>query len=83
MTRARFIVCLVAAIVAALLFAVGLPAADADQETPIVVRVQRGGFHWADAGIGALVGVGVVVAAFGGVALVRTRGANVRKGVEP
>jgi hypothetical protein len=83
MTRARFMVCVVAAIVAALLFAVGLAAADADKETPIIVRVQRGGFNWADAGIGALVGAGLVAAAFGGVALVRTRGATDRKGVEP
>jgi hypothetical protein len=79
MTRARFIVCLIAATVAALLLAIGLPAANGDQETPIVVRVQRGGFNWADAGIGVLVGAGLVLAAFGSAALIRTRGRNDRK----
>ena len=83
MTRARFVVCLAATTVAALLLAAGLPAADGDQETPIVVRVQRGGFNWADAGIGALVGAGVVSVALGGAALVRTRDGNDRKGVDP
>jgi hypothetical protein len=72
MTCARFVTCLLAATAAALLLAVGLPAANGEQETPIVVRVQQGGFKWADAGIGALVGAGVVSVAVGAAALVRT-----------
>ena len=42
-----------------------------DRPTPIVVRVDDGGFGWADAGVGALAGVGGTLAVVGGAALVR------------
>ena len=52
------------------------PAAAADQpsprSTPIVVRIDDAGFHWADAGIGALAGAGGALALTGGAALVRS-----------
>ena len=41
-------------------------------ETPIVVRVEGGGFGWTDAGIGALAGVGGTLALVGGAALARS-----------
>lgn len=48
-------------------------AADRPHTTPVVVKVERGGFHWSDAGIGALAGVGLSLAAHGCLALARLR----------
>jgi hypothetical protein len=77
MSRARrFRLALAGTLGAALLAALGASAADGDRATPIVVRVDGGGFHWGDAGIGALAGVGFVLAATGCLALVRLRSAG-------
>jgi hypothetical protein len=76
MSRARsFPIGLALVVVAALVVASG-PSASHGQETPIVVRVEDGGFHWSDAAIGALAGVGISLAATGCVALVRLRDAG-------
>jgi hypothetical protein len=55
--------------------ALALPAgaAGAQRETPIVVRVDGGGFRWADAAVGAVAGIGATLVTAGGVALVRLR----------
>ena len=72
MFRARLTICLAAVFAVALLLVVTASAADG---TPIVVHVEQGGFRWTDAGIGALVGVGLTLAAFGSTALVRSHDA--------
>ena len=59
---------------AALALPTGAAAAEAPQrETPIVVRVDQGGFRWADAAVGAVAGIGATLVTAGGVALVRLR----------
>jgi hypothetical protein len=53
---------------------------------PIVVHVERDGFHWPDAGIGALCGIGISLAVCGCIALVRLRHAEITsptKGRQP
>jgi hypothetical protein len=40
--------------------------------SPLIVRVQDGGFHWGDAAIGAAAGFGASLVAVGGIALRRT-----------
>jgi hypothetical protein len=64
----------------ALAAALSLPpyagAADAvpsTHETPIVVRVDDGGFGWTDAALGVVAGVGATLVTAGGVALLRLR----------
>lgn len=87
MSRARSLPLNLACVaVAALLLATSASASDGRNETPIVVRVDQGGFHWSDAAIGALAGVGISLTATGFVALVRLRGAGVTsrtKGEQP
>jgi hypothetical protein len=57
--------------------ALALPAAAGAgtprHETPIVVRVDEGGFRWTDAAVGAVAGIGATLVTAGGVALVRLR----------
>ena len=53
---------------------------------PVVVHVERGGFHWSDAGVGALGGIGLSLAMCGCVALARLRHAGIAsptKGDQP
>jgi hypothetical protein len=69
-------VSLALAVVAALLLALDASASDGGQKSPIVVRVEPGGFRWSDAAVGALAGIGITLAAAGCVALVRLRGAG-------
>jgi hypothetical protein len=63
-------------IVAALLLILEASASDGQQETPIVIHVEQGGFRWSDAAVGVLAGVGVSLAAAGCLALMRLRGAG-------
>jgi hypothetical protein len=63
-------------VVAALLLAFDASASEGGQKSPIVVRVESGGFRWSDAAVGALAGVGITLAAAGCVALVRLGGAG-------
>jgi hypothetical protein len=59
---------------AALVLPAGAVAGGTDtDETPIVVRVDRGGFSWTDAAVGAAAGVGATLATAGGFALLRPR----------
>ena len=53
--------------------AAGAGAGTRTHETPIVVRVDGGGFAWADAVVGAIAGAGATLVTAGGVALVRVR----------
>jgi hypothetical protein len=54
--------------------AVSATAGEAPQRArPIVVRVDGGGFRWADAGIGALAATGTALGVVGSVALIRSR----------
>lgn len=75
MFRARLTICLAAVVAVTLLITVTVPASDGDKETPIVVHIERGGFRWPDAGIGALVGAGLTLAVLGCTAVVRSRDA--------
>ena len=63
-------------VAAALLLTISAPALGGDEETPIVVHVERNGFHWSDAALGAFAGVGITLAVTGVVTLVRLRGAG-------
>ena len=75
MSRARsFPIGLALVVVTALPFAGGTGAADGQERTPIVVRVEQGDFHWSDAAVGALAGVGISLAVTGCLVLVRLRG---------
>jgi hypothetical protein len=67
----RFLVGLALVAVTVLLLAVDSSGSDGGQKTPIVVRVERGGFRWSDAAVGALAGVGISLAVTGCLALVR------------
>jgi hypothetical protein len=60
-------------VVASLLLCGGAHAAEPIQTTPIVVKVAEGGFSLADAAVGAVAGMGGVIATAGIVALVRLR----------
>jgi|APDOM4702015159_1054818.scaffolds.fasta_scaffold12317_2 hypothetical protein len=51
-------------------------AAGRQHTTPVVVKVERGGFHWSDAGIGVLAGAGLSLTAYGCLALTRLRDAD-------
>ena len=42
-----------------------------ERTTPIVVRVDEGGFRWTDAAVGAVAGIGATFVIAGGVALLR------------
>lgn len=46
---------------------------EAPSSSPVVVRVENGGFRWGDAAIGAAAGFGACLAAAGGLALRRDR----------
>ena len=48
-------------------------ASDTPKRTPVVVHVDRGGFHWGDAVLGALAGTAATVLAIGLAALHRQR----------
>jgi hypothetical protein len=48
-------------------------AAGHERTTPIVVRVDEGGFRWTDAAVGAVAGIGATLVTAGGVALLRLR----------
>jgi hypothetical protein len=48
-------------------------AAGHERTTPIVVRVDEGGFRWTDAAVGAVAGIGATFVTAGGVALLRLR----------
>jgi hypothetical protein len=61
------------AVAAAALIAGPVAAADGNQQTPIVVHVERSGFSFTDAAIGSLVGVGLTVAGIGCMAVMRSR----------
>jgi hypothetical protein len=50
-------------------------ASDTPKRTPVVVHVDRGGFHWVDAALGAVAGTAATVLAIGLVALHRQRAA--------
>ena len=65
--------CLILAFVAALLLCADVRAGAPTRTTPIVVRVEHGGFRVADAAIGAIAGAGTVLAAVGCTALLRLR----------
>jgi hypothetical protein len=57
---------------AAALASVGAAAAaEPAPTTPIVVRVDEGGFQWTDAGIGAAAGFGAALVLAGSIALTR------------
>ena len=45
----------------------------ASQPPPVVVRVDRGGFHWQDAGLGAVAGIAGVLIVYGLALSVRSR----------
>jgi hypothetical protein len=60
-------------VAAALLLCPDVHAATRPRTTPIVVRVEHGGFRFADAAIGAAAGAGAVLATLGGTALLRLR----------
>jgi hypothetical protein len=49
------------------------PANRHERTTPIVVRVDEGGFRWTDAAVGAVAGIGATFVTAGGVALLRLR----------
>jgi hypothetical protein len=51
-------------------------AAESTHTTPVVVNVERGGFHWSDAGVGLLAGVGLSLVVCSCLALVRLRDAD-------
>jgi hypothetical protein len=75
MSRAR-IATTVAVAAAALIagpIAGPVAAADGNQQTPIVVHIERSGFSFTDAAIGSLVGVGLTLAAIGCMAVMRSR----------
>jgi hypothetical protein len=67
--------------------AVSATAGEAPQRSrPIVVRVEGGGFRWADAGIGALAAAGTALGVVGSVVLIRSRqprGIRQEKGKRP
>jgi hypothetical protein len=48
-------------------------AAGHERTTPIVVRVDEGGFRWTDAAVGAVAGIGATLVTAGGVTLLRLR----------
>jgi hypothetical protein len=83
MQRSRLVLVGMFALVAALGPAARAGGADGPRErtTPIVVRVNEGGFRWTDAAVGAAAGIGATLVAAGGVALVRVR--QNEKGVRP
>jgi len=58
---------------AALLLCADVQAAAPTRTTPIVVRVDHGGFRLADAAVGAAAGAGAVLVAAGVTALLRLR----------
>ena len=51
-------------------------AAGRAHTTPVVVKVERGGFRWSDAGVGVLAGVGLSLVTCGCLALARMRDAE-------
>jgi uncharacterized membrane protein len=74
MSRARRLANrLVVGVLAVLLLCTDLQAAAPARTTPIVVRVDRGGFRLTDAAIGAAAGAGAVLVATGVAALLRLR----------
>lgn len=74
MTRTRRTAFGLALAVAAALVLCGAGKADGPAHTtPVVVHVERGGFHWSDASVGAVGGIGLALALCGCVALVRVR----------
>jgi hypothetical protein len=86
MACAHRLIVLALAVVIALAACADVKAAGPAKPTPVVVHVERGGFHWSDAGIGALAGVGLSLTVCGCLALVRLRGADTTpqgKGVRP
>ena len=86
MARAHTLIVLALAVVVAVAACADVRAAGPAKPTPVVVHVERGGFHWSDAGIGVLAGVGLSLAVCGCLALVRLRGADANphgKGVRP
>ena len=58
---------------AALALPAGAAGAGAERDTPIVVRVDEGGFRWTDAAVGAVAGIGATFVTAGSVALIRLR----------
>jgi hypothetical protein len=49
------------------------PTLPRHQQQPLVVRVDDGGFHWGDAGIGAVAGIGAALVLSGAFVLARQR----------
>lgn len=86
MSRTSFRALPATVVVASLVLGPGSAAAadpPSTRTTPIVVRVDDGGFGWSDAGIGALAGAGGALVLTGGAALLRSSfadGARTRKG---
>jgi hypothetical protein len=76
MARTRRLIGLALAVVVALATCADVGATRPAKTTPVVVHVDQGGFHWSDAGIGAVAGVGLSLTVCGCLALVRLRGAD-------
>jgi hypothetical protein len=76
MARIQRLIGLALAVVVALASCAGVGATGPAKTTPVVVHVDQGGFHWSDAGIGAVAGIGLSLTVCGCLALVRLRGAN-------
>jgi hypothetical protein len=82
----RFPIAFALACFAALLLTLDASASGACQKTPLVVRVERGGFRFSDAGVGTVAGIGISLAVCGCLALVRLRDAGTTsrtKGEQP
>jgi hypothetical protein len=71
MYRSRLVSRLLVLVVALGLVAGTASAAGGERTTPIVVRVDEGGFRWTDAAVGAVAGIGATIVTAGGVALLR------------
>jgi hypothetical protein len=74
---------LLATVVAVLGLTGGTPAHAEEPVRPVVVEVDDGGFHWADALIGAAAGVGLGLAIAGLVVLSHRREAGARNSYLP
>ena len=86
MARTQRLIGLALAAVVALAACADVRATGPVKTTPVVVHVERGGFHWSDAGIGAVAGVGLSLTVCGCLALARLRGVETtprQKGRQP
>jgi hypothetical protein len=74
-TRERLTV-LALMIVMSLATCADVGASDRTHTTPVVVKLERGGFRWSDAGVGVLGGIGLSLTVCGCLALARLRDAD-------